>query len=62
MNTSEDFLSKQAQTNPYPFLIDIERAEGVYIYDKNGKSYFDMTAGVAVNNICLLYTSPSPRD
>ena len=51
MDTSEDFFSKQAQTNPYPFLIDIERAEGVYIYDKNGKSYFDMTAGVAVNNI-----------
>ena len=51
MSTSEDFLSKQAQTNPFPFLIDIERAEGIYIYDKNGKSYFDMTAGVAVNNI-----------
>ncbi len=51
MNAEEDFLSKQAQTNPYPFLIDIERAEGVYVYDKNGKSYFDMTAGVAVNNI-----------
>ena len=51
MSASEDFLSKQAQTNPFPFQIDIEKAEGVYIYDKSGKSYFDMIAGVAVNNI-----------
>lgn len=46
-----DFLTKLGQTNPYPYLIDVERAEGIYIYDKSGKIYLDMIAGVAVNNI-----------
>ncbi|MDG1840971.1 MAG: aspartate aminotransferase family protein [Crocinitomicaceae bacterium] len=51
MENSEDFLTKQAQTNPFPFLLEIDSASGVFIRDKKGKSYFDMTAGVAVNNI-----------
>jgi len=51
MEISKDFLTKQAQTNPFPFLLEIDSASGVFIYDKTGKSYFDMTAGVAVNNI-----------
>jgi acetylornithine/N-succinyldiaminopimelate aminotransferase len=46
-----DFLRKQGQTNPFPFLIDVDYAEGIYIYDKSGKSYMDMISGVAVNNI-----------
>ena len=51
MVDSKDFLTKQAQTNPFPFLLEIDSASGVFIRDKKGKSYFDMTAGVAVNNI-----------
>lgn len=39
------------QTSPFPFLIEVERADGAFIYDKNGKAYLDMIAGVAVNNI-----------
>lgn len=46
-----DFLSLQGQTNPSPYLIDVDYAEGIYIYDKTGKRYIDMIAGVAVNNI-----------
>ena len=46
-----NFLTNQAQTNETPYLIDVERAEGVYIWDKSGKRYMDMIAGVAVNNI-----------
>ncbi|PHR26144.1 MAG: aspartate aminotransferase family protein [Fluviicola sp.] len=46
-----DFLAFQGQTNESPYLIDVDRAEGIYIYDKNGKRYMDMIAGVAVNNI-----------
>lgn len=45
------FLQLQAQTNQNPYLIDIDRAEGIYIWDKAGKKYMDMIAGVAVNNI-----------
>ena len=54
MNKSQskgDFLQLQGQTNPFPFLIDVDRAEGIYIYDKEGKRYTDLIAGVAVNNI-----------
>lgn len=47
----EIFLEHLGQTSPFPFLIDVDRAEGVYIYDKNGKSYIDMISGVSVNNI-----------
>lgn len=51
MSNKKDFLSFQGQTNPFPYLIEIENAKGIYIFDKEGKSYMDMIAGVAVNNI-----------
>ena len=51
MSNKEDFLSFQGQTNPFPYLIEVENAEGIYIYNKAGKSFMDMIAGVAVNNI-----------
>lgn len=47
----EIFLKNQGQTNPFPYLIDVASAKGVYIFDKQGKAYMDMIAGVAVNNI-----------
>jgi acetylornithine/succinyldiaminopimelate/putrescine aminotransferase len=51
MNSTDDFLKFQGQTNQSPYLIEVEKAEGIYIYDKSGKAYMDMIAGVAVNNI-----------
>lgn len=51
MDTKSTFLSRLGQTSPFPFMIEIDRAEGIFIYDKSGKSYMDMIAGVAVNNI-----------
>ena len=45
------FLNHLAQTNEHPFLLQVERAEGIYIYDKSGVVFMDMIAGVAVNNI-----------
>jgi len=51
LRTSEKFKQIQGQTNPFPFLIEIDYAKGSYIYDKQGKPYLDMIAGVAVNNI-----------
>lgn len=47
----EDFIQKLGQTNQFPYLIDVDRAEGIYIYDKSGKAYMDMISGVAVNNL-----------
>jgi acetylornithine/succinyldiaminopimelate/putrescine aminotransferase len=46
-----DFLSHLGQTNPFPYLIDVDSAEGIYITDKYGKVYTDMISGVSVNNI-----------
>ena len=51
MERERSFIQHTAQTNQHPYLIDVERAEGLYIYDKSGKAYMDMIAGVAVNNI-----------
>lgn len=50
-NKTQDFLERQGQTNPFPYLIDVDRAEGSFIIDTSGKRYLDMIAGVAVNNI-----------
>ena len=47
----DKFLNLQGQTNQSPYLIDVDKAEGIYIWDKAGKRYMDMIAGVAVNNI-----------
>jgi len=51
MDRTSQFLTYQAQTNPSPYLIDVDKAEGIYIWDKSGKKYMDMIAGVAVTNI-----------
>lgn len=50
-NKIDYFKNHLGQTNEFPFLIDVDRAEGIYIFDKEGKKYIDMIAGVAVNNI-----------
>lgn len=47
----EAFLKHLGQTNPFPYLIDVESAEGPFIYAKDGKRYIDMIAGVSVSNI-----------
>lgn len=51
MTERQFFIDHLGQTTPFPFLIEVERAEGNYIYAKDGKVYLDMIAGVAVNNI-----------
>jgi len=48
---SEIFYQLQAQTTPYPLGLEIERAEGVYLYDIKGKQYLDLISGIAVSNI-----------
>lgn len=49
MSRKKDFLKYQAQTTPFPILLDIEKAEGCWIYDKQGKKYLDLVAGVSAN-------------
>lgn len=45
------FLRHVAQTNVAPLMLEIEKAEGVYLYDTNGKSFLDLIAGIAVSNV-----------
>lgn len=47
MKRLESFLQFQAQITKHPFLIDIKKAKGVYIYDINDKEYIDLIAGVS---------------
>jgi acetylornithine/N-succinyldiaminopimelate aminotransferase len=45
------FLSNNAQTTDFPLLLEFERAEGVHIYDKEGKGYMDLISGIGVSNL-----------
>ena len=40
-----------AKTTKTPFSVDVGRADGVFIYDKQGKKYFDLISGIAVSNL-----------
>lgn len=41
------FNVHQAQTTPYPMGLEIVRAKGCYLYDRNNKKYLDFVAGVS---------------
>lgn len=45
------FLQHQAQTTDFPLLLEIERAEGVYMYGPNGEQYLDLISGIGVSNV-----------
>lgn len=45
------FLNNIAQTTGSPFLISVERAEGVYLYSPEGKRYTDLISGISVSNV-----------
>ncbi len=40
------FLRHVAQTSPAPLGLEIERAEGCWLFDKSGKKYLDLIAGI----------------
>lgn len=45
------FLQRLAPTSDGPLLLEIERGEGVFLYDKDGKSYLDLIAGIGVSSL-----------
>lgn len=52
MNFDQDtFLKNLAQTSPSPFLIPVEKAEGIYLYAPDGKRYADLISGIGVSVI-----------
>ncbi len=50
-NNKELFNKYVAQTKHSIFNLDIEKAEGIYVYDTSGKKYIDMISGISVNNL-----------
>ncbi|MGC4129415.1 MAG: aspartate aminotransferase family protein [Bergeyella sp.] len=46
-----DFYQYQAQTTQFASGFEVEKAEGSYIYGKNGKKYLDFVAGVSANTL-----------
>lgn len=51
MSLKEDFLKHVGQTSPFPTMLDIETAKGIYVYDRSGKKYIDAIAGICVSAI-----------
>ena len=45
------FLANNAQTTHFPLLLEFERAEGIYMYDSEGKAYIDLISGIGVSNL-----------
>jgi acetylornithine/N-succinyldiaminopimelate aminotransferase len=50
-NNRELFLKHLAQTSPAPLSLEIDKAEGIYLFDKYGKKYIDLISGISVSNI-----------
>jgi acetylornithine/succinyldiaminopimelate/putrescine aminotransferase len=51
LTTRQLFLRHQAQTSDFPLLLEIERAEGVYMYGPDGRRYLDLISGIGVSNV-----------
>lgn len=45
----ELFLRHLAQTSSFPLSLEITEAEGLYMYDTDGKKYLDLISGISVS-------------
>lgn len=51
LSNRQIFLQNIGQTTDHPLAIEIEKAEGIYLYDTDGKDYIDLVSGVSVSNL-----------
>ncbi|WKN33980.1 aspartate aminotransferase family protein [Porifericola rhodea] len=51
MSQRQLFLDHLAQTTHFPLMLEIERAEGIYMYSPDGKRYLDLISGIGVSNL-----------
>ena len=49
--TQRQFLQLVAQTSEEPLMVEVASAEGCYVYDQQGKKYFDLIAGIGVSSV-----------
>lgn len=47
----KDFFQYQAKTTQFAAGFEVDRAQGSYIYGKNGRKYLDFVAGVSANTL-----------
>lgn len=45
------FLSHVAQTSDFPLMLEVEKAEGMYIYTSDGQKYLDLNSGISVSSL-----------
>lgn len=50
-NLRQLFLTHVAQTSDFPLGLEIESGEGMYLYDREGKTYLDLIAGIGVSSL-----------
>lgn len=51
MNNRQLFLQHNAQTSSAPLALEIIKAQGMYMWDADGKKYLDLIAGISVCNV-----------
>ncbi len=51
MNNRQLFYNYLGQTSEAPLAIEIQNAEGVYMYAPDGKQYLDLISGISVSNV-----------
>jgi acetylornithine/N-succinyldiaminopimelate aminotransferase len=51
ISNRELFLKHMGQTSSSPYMLEIEKADGVFLYTSSGDKLFDLIAGVSVSNL-----------
>jgi acetylornithine/succinyldiaminopimelate/putrescine aminotransferase len=51
ISSRQHFFDHLAQTSDFPLAIEIEKAEGIYLYGPKGESYIDFISGIGVSNV-----------
>lgn len=45
------YINHVTQTSTFSMMLDVERAEGLYIYSGDGKRYLDLNSGISVSSL-----------
>ena len=51
MTNRQLFLSNIAQTSDNPLMLEINSANGIYLYSNSGRRFIDLISGISVSNI-----------
>lgn len=51
ITSRQHFFDYLAQTSDFPLAIEIEKADGIYLYGPEGRSYMDFISGIGVSNV-----------